>query len=238
MAGRCTCQSPYTGASIGDIFSGMEPLTGGPQPPFDPDSPFKYIGGDPAVDFVDTVDFTSRGLEVDRFTSYHRVLEWARGAGIVDAAAADHLARVAESDPYAARSALHEAIALRTVLERILRALTSGGDASRPVAELNDGMLRRAAGALAITPGENGAFALGWPSLADSLRRPLVITAWRAAQLLASDDVQRLRRCGGVDCGWYFVDRSRNGLRHWCEMETCGTREKSRRRAARRAHAS
>jgi predicted RNA-binding Zn ribbon-like protein len=27
-----------------------------------------------------------------------------------------------------------------------------------------------------------------------------------------------------------YVDRSRNGLRRWCQMETCGTREKSRRR--------
>lgn len=215
----------------------MDPITGVPQPPFD-GSPFKYIGGDPAVDFVDTVDWTSRGLELDRFASYDRVLEWAVGAEVIDAATAEHLARVAASDPYAARAAVHDAMALRGVLERIFRALTSGGDATRAIAELNDGMLRRAAGALAITRGDDGAFALGWPSLEDSLRLPLVVTAWRAAQLLASDDVHRLRRCGGVDCGWYFVDRSRNGLRHWCEMETCGTKEKSRRRAARRAHAS
>ncbi len=35
---------------------------------------------------------------------------------------------------------------------------------------------------------------------------------------------------GGDDCGWMYVDRSRNGLRRWCQMRTCGTREKSRRR--------
>jgi predicted RNA-binding Zn ribbon-like protein len=26
------------------------------------------------------------------------------------------------------------------------------------------------------------------------------------------------------------VDRSRNGFRRWCQMRTCGTREKTRRR--------
>ncbi|HEV2853834.1 MAG TPA: CGNR zinc finger domain-containing protein [Thermoanaerobaculia bacterium] len=35
------------------------------------------------------------------------------------------------------------------------------------------------------------------------------------------------------DCGWMYVDCSRNGLRRWCEMETCGTLEKSRRRRER-----
>lgn len=216
----------------------MEPRTGATaQPPFDPAAPFKYVGGDPAVDLVNTVDWTERGLEVDRLTSYERLLEWAAGASVIDSAAAARLARRAASDPFAARSAVRDAAALRRVLERIFRALTSGIDAARPIAELNDGMLRRAAGALALTRDDEGALVLGWPSLADSLLLPLVVTAWRAATLLASDDVHKLRRCGGVDCGWYFVDRSRNGLRHWCEMETCGTREKSRRRAARRAGA-
>jgi predicted RNA-binding Zn ribbon-like protein len=39
--------------------------------------------------------------------------------------------------------------------------------------------------------------------------------------------------CAAPDCGWVYVDRSRNGFRRWCQMETCGTEEKSRRRAAR-----
>jgi predicted RNA-binding Zn ribbon-like protein len=216
----------------------MAPDTGTPQPAFDPDSPFRYVGGDPAVDFVNTVDWTSRGLEADRLTGYGRLLEWALGAEVIDGASADRLGRLAAADPYAARAAVHDAVALRAVLERILRALTSGADPARPIAELNDGMLRRAGSALAITTARDGSFTLGWPSLADSLRLPLVVTAWRAAALLASADVRRVRRCGGVDCGWYFVDRSRNGLRHWCEMETCGTKEKSRRRAARRARAT
>jgi predicted RNA-binding Zn ribbon-like protein len=34
-----------------------------------------------------------------------------------------------------------------------------------------------------------------------------------------------------------YVDRSRNGLRRWCQMEVCGTKEKSRQRALRRAEA-
>jgi predicted RNA-binding Zn ribbon-like protein len=59
-----------------------------------------------------------------------------------------------------------------------------------------------------------------------------------AAALLSSDDTAKLRICGGPDCGWIYVDRSRNGLRRWCEMSVCGTREKSRRRSVRRGKQS
>jgi predicted RNA-binding Zn ribbon-like protein len=216
----------------------MDPQTGGAaQPPFDPDSPFTYVGGESVVDFVNTVDWTSRGLEVDRFTGYPRLLQWALGAGVIGADTADRLAVRAAANPRAAAAAMREAVALRGVLERLFRALTAGDDPTTALAELNDGLLRRAACSLALVAadgGEGATLALGWPAMADALDLPLLCTAWGAAQFLASADVQRLRRCSGTDCGWYYVDRSRNGLRRWCAMETCGTREKSRRRASRR----
>ena len=59
--------------------------------------------------------------------------------------------------------------------------------------------------------------------------------AWSAAALLTGPEVESIRVCAGPDCGWVYVDRSRNHLRRWCEMETCGTSEKNRRRAARNA---
>jgi predicted RNA-binding Zn ribbon-like protein len=53
---------------------------------------------------------------------------------------------------------------------------------------------------------------------------------WSAASLLQSDEIGNVRVCDGDDCGWMYVDRSRNGFRRWCQMRTCGTREKTRRR--------
>ena len=68
------------------------------------------------------------------------------------------------------------------------------------------------------------------PARLDSVLRPVV---WAAARLLASPDAARIGVCAGPECGWVFVDYSRNGLRRWCDMQSCGTRAKSRRRAAR-----
>lgn len=76
-----------------------------------------------------------------------------------------------------------------------------------------------------------------WRGLEDSLEGPLWLVLWSAARLLVSDEVAQVRMCAGANCGWLYVDRSRNGLRRWCRMQTCGTKSKSRQRRLRRARA-
>ena len=50
-----------------------------------------------------------------------------------------------------------------------------------------------------------------------------------AADLLVSAELQRLRECADPECGWLFLDFSRNHSRRWCSMESCGNRAKARR---------
>jgi predicted RNA-binding Zn ribbon-like protein len=50
-----------------------------------------------------------------------------------------------------------------------------------------------------------------------------------AAELLTSTELARVRECGGENCGWMFLDNSRNHSRHWCDMQDCGNRAKVRR---------
>ncbi len=44
----------------------------------------------------------------------------------------------------------------------------------------------------------------------------------------------RVKACRATDCGWVFVDASRNGSRRWCDMATCGNRAKTTTFRARR----
>jgi predicted RNA-binding Zn ribbon-like protein len=202
-----------------------------------PDLPFKYIGGDPALDLVNTVDWTSRGLEQERLTDYHRLTRWAEGAGIVSATTAASLRKLAEARPREGETALRLAVRVRGVLGRLLGAIARGephGDA------LNDfnGLLGRALERMRVTPAGKGrrggrGFNLGWRDLGESLDSVVWPVVWSAASLIVSEEASQIRICGGQDCGWIYVDRSRNGLRRWCQMETCGTRAKSRRRYAR-----
>jgi predicted RNA-binding Zn ribbon-like protein len=202
-----------------------------------PDLPFKYIGGDPAIDLVNTVDWTSRGLEQDRLTDYGRLTRWGEGAGVVSTGAAASLRARAEAKPREAEDAHRLTLRVREVLGRLFGAIARGephGDA------LNDfnGLLGRALERMRVAPSgkrRRGArsLELGWQELGERLDSVIWPVVWSAASLIVSDEAARIRVCGGPDCGWMYVDRSRNRLRRWCQMETCGTRAKSRRRYAR-----
>src|SRR5262249_27368446 len=54
-----------------------------------------------------------------------------------------------------------------------------------------------------------------------------------AAELLATADLGRLRRCRSARCALLFYDTSRTPRRRWCSMLTCGNRDKVNRHHAR-----
>jgi predicted RNA-binding Zn ribbon-like protein len=193
---------------------------------------FEYLGGDPALDLVNTVDWTSRGPEQERLAEPGDLGRWAEGAGLLRRGEAEALARAAARRPREAERALEQARLTRRVLHDLFAALASGRPAEPELGRFNrllSGALDRATVARTGPRGRSG-FGWEWKELAERPEAVLAPVLWSAARLLTSPEVHRVRICGGPDCGWIYVDRSRNGLRRWCQMRTCGTREKSRRR--------
>jgi predicted RNA-binding Zn ribbon-like protein len=196
------------------------------------DLPFKFVGGEACLDFVNTVDWTPGGLIRERLTSHARLVEWSAAAGLISAEGAAALARRAAQRPAESRAAHAAALELRAALHRAFTAAGAGRPAAAAIDEV-DAHLERALGRLHLAPGRGTGAAWEWRGAGDHLDSPLWPVAWSAAALLTGPEAASIRVCAGPDCGWVYVDRSRNHLRRWCEMETCGTREKSRRRAAR-----
>ncbi|HEX6107743.1 MAG TPA: CGNR zinc finger domain-containing protein [Gemmatimonadales bacterium] len=193
------------------------------------DPAFEFVGGDPALDLVNTVDWTDHGLVNERLPDYGALLAWAGAAGVLAATTAERLRRAAAAHPREARRAHTGALEARALLRAAL-----GGEArgqAQALSALNP-LLGEALGHLELAPRARGTRRAAW-TWRDMDRR-LDAALWpvlrSAADLLASEEADRIRTCGGPDCGWMYVDRSRNGLRRWCQMRTCGTREKSRRR--------
>ncbi|TNE55545.1 MAG: hypothetical protein EP344_13150 [Bacteroidetes bacterium] len=56
--------------------------------------------------------------------------------------------------------------------------------------------------------------------------RPLWLIALSAEALLLGDRMNRVKACD--NCGWLFLDTSKNGTRRWCNMQTCGSQIKAR----------
>lgn len=205
------------------------------------DEPFKYVGGDPSLDLINTVDWTERGLERDRLTDYERLVCWAEGAGVVPLDHASALTGLGAENAEGTAATLDAARSLRFALQRVFDAVARTGELSEDamLAELNRHVVDALA-RLRIAPDSSGGAAArwAWRGEGDVLGSVLWPVARSAAVLLTSEEAHSVRICGGDACGWMFVDRSRNRLRRWCEMETCGTRAKGRRRAERRRAAS
>ena len=65
----------------------------------------------------------------------------------------------------------------------------------------------------------------------DVERQPLTALAVMSAFSIVADprEFSRVKTCPGNNCGWMFMDETRNGRRTWCLMETCGNRAKAAR---------
>jgi predicted RNA-binding Zn ribbon-like protein len=195
--------------------------------------PLKFVGGDPSLDLVNTVDWTEHGLEAERLHDYSDLVRWGRAAGVLEEEQARRLRRSAEGNPRRALAVLREAYRVRTLLARLFRTVTSGTKDAAPWREF-DRLLTRTLTHLRLRPGSGSGAAASWQwhgdDRLDSVLWPVVRAA---AALLSSEEASRIRVCADPSCGWMFVDRSRNGLRRWCQMSSCGTWEKTRRRRRR-----
>lgn len=177
----------------------------------------KFIGGALCLDFVNTVGGRKDGAVLrEKIVSDGDLLHWGELAGLI---------------PYSRHngsSAVERAIAIREALYRILKSTI---DSRTPAAADLDLFNRELAAVrshrrLAL---RNEKFEWAWsgpPSPAEQIFGEVLESS---AELLTSPSLARLRECRGPECGWLFLDTSRNRSRHWCDMRDCGNLAKVRR---------
>jgi predicted RNA-binding Zn ribbon-like protein len=186
------------------------------------------IGGLACLDFVNTAGDHLSDQPGEWLLTYGDLLAWSRHAGILSGDEASQLERKAMSQPEAAEEALARAAAMRETIYRLLLN-TIRGHAPDPsdLAAFNR--------ALAEAPSRAGVVyrmdAYHWRLSAggDDLDEILWRILWQAADLLTSDRLAQVKLCAGEDCGWLFLDASRNQSRRWCSMSDCGNRAKAKR---------
>lgn len=187
------------------------------------DGRFLLIGNDLAIDFANTVFDPRTGG--DGLQSWDDLVDFLATTNAIDAITADGLRSRARQTPAACAAALAEATTLRATLRQILPAL-AGGDHIRFswVAALNHA-LKFEEGCPQLV-GADGDLKLIFSPSRD---RPVCVLgpiAHAAARLLVAGAEVRIRKCANPDCGLYFRDTSRTGVRRWCSMARCGNRHK------------
>jgi predicted RNA-binding Zn ribbon-like protein len=178
----------------------------------------RLVGGSVCLDFVNTIHDRHAVAPEDYLATPERYLDWSRRVGLLDGADC-----VAVPDAPAARLELMaEVRALRDALHAVFSARIDGHPPDAVAVRVLDGWLHRAWADLVL----DGDARLRWARAADA-RRPLQRIALSALELLEDTAPARLKRCAARgECGWLFVDTSRNNRRRWCAMETCGTADK------------
>jgi predicted RNA-binding Zn ribbon-like protein len=197
----------------------------------------ELMAGHLSLAFANTVAWRAGDSPEERLTSYRDLVAWGQQTGILTDHEAEQLLKEAARRPREAATVLERAITLREAIYRLFSALSGGrppeaSDLATLNAELSHAMTRSQ-----IVPRAED-FVWEWVDAERVLDRMLWAVVRDAADLLTSDDLNRVRECAGDGCGWLFFDRSRNRSRRWCAMEDCGNRAKARRFYERRRAAA
>jgi predicted RNA-binding Zn ribbon-like protein len=195
--------------------------------------PEESVDAERVLAFINTLSGRPTAAPVERLDSYESLIAWAREQHVVSGAAADRLTAEARRHPHQAAAVLARAKDFREALNGLAAAI----DAERqPNADVLKTIGECLAGAYAnarLVPHDG---TLQWAASAeDDLDRVLWEIGRAAGRLVVSPRLARVRACAAGDCGWWFVDETKNRSRRWCDMKICGNREKLRRfRAAKR----
>ncbi|MFY9929055.1 MAG: ABATE domain-containing protein [Streptosporangiaceae bacterium] len=206
------------------------------------------IAGSLGLDFVNTVDPRHEPGRREYLDSYQALAAWGRHAGIISADAEVGLRDAAAADPPEADRVLRRAVRLREALYEIFTRAASGQEPSPADLDVLQAELTGALAHIRLAhdrlthdrlahnrlAAAGSGFGWSWEEAGPRLDQVLWPVSWSAADLLVQGPLERIRECPGQDnCGWLFLDLTKNASRRWCDMRVCGNRAKARRHYAR-----
>lgn len=183
------------------------------------------VGGRLCLDFTNTTGNRAGSEPRERLGSYADLLVFARRKELLDEEAARACVVASEADPEGAQRVLEEMIGVREAVYRVFLAAIDG---RRPEESDLDLLNERQARAFAERRLDWLSGAPRWtlPEISCDLGQMTARIVLSAADLLTSEELPHLRKCG--ECDWLFLDQTKNHSRLWCK-KACGDRVKARR---------
>ena len=188
----------------------------------------ELVGGVLCLDFANTIN-SRKNPEHEYLSVYSNLVDWAGKVEILSGQQAKSLKQRETQDAKQAEKALEKGRTAREIIYRVFSAIASK---SKPKEDDLNAIARLYAEAIANgqhVKVENH-YEIAWK--ADETFDAFL---WRivssAENLLLSEELSRVKEC--PNCGWLFLDTSKNQSRRWCSMNTCGARDKMRRYHAR-----
>ena len=188
--------------------------------------PRDIIGGNRALDLVNTVSGWEDDPE-DWIPDPGGFFDWARISGLLTANEKTQAAHSATASPASAERALASLKELRFALWHLIGSLQRHKPAEPSfLSVFNAWTYQLARSQRVILRRDKIDFVLN--SDVSVMDVPGLRVAAAALALLMSPPAGQIKTCCGTNCGWKFVDRSKNGSRRWCDMAVCGNLAKAR----------
>jgi predicted RNA-binding Zn ribbon-like protein len=155
-------------------------------------------------------------------------VKWARFVGLVDDDQAAALVAEVAADPALGDRVVAQVVRARELAHEVLAPIARGGQPAPADLTALHRWLLGVLGRVEVA----SVLPLDWSIALDSvadLSDALGLHLWR---LLQREDATRLRQCRDSECGWLFLDRTKNASRVWCSSGDCGNRARARRHYA------
>lgn len=195
------------------------------QPPNTRARTFDLTAGALCLIFANTLDGRRDPVPREDLASYGDLVELSRQSGAISSETAEQLVDLGENRPLDASATLAKAIALRETIFGVMEAVAAERDPDpSDLAALNAALSEALPHGRVVPAGEG--FDWHWEELPGALDQVLWPVVHSVMEILTGGELGRLRECAADDCGWLFIDTTRNHSRIWCDMKTCGNRAK------------
>ena len=189
---------------------------------------FDLTSGLLCLDFANTVDDRTEIHPQELLVSFEDLISWSRQAQVLTEQEGRELSEKAAQHPSEATRVLQRAVEVREAIFRIFKAVAENETPEEGDLVTLSAMVAEAQKHAQLVPDTHG-FRWEWACKPDDLDCMLWQVVRSAADFLTSDDLDTVRVCASDSCNWLFIDTSKNHSRRWCNMKSCGNREKARR---------
>ena len=192
---------------------------------------FQLVAGHLALDFANTLDYRyDPDRLIDLLPTYEHFLAFCRQSGMITAAQMRKLLDgLSEFD---SRRVLKEVIELREAVYSLILSTVRGRSPDESALRALNRFLSEARAVDQIA-WHKRSFVRSFRDVTERPDGPLRQVVDAAVGLITSSDMDNVRECSEKTCRWFFLDRSKNHSRRWCDMQLCGNRSKAKRFYAR-----
>jgi len=184
-------------------------------------------GGWLCLDFINTVGNRVEVPSICYLPTNNEVLKWAKRVKLFSSKEIREITEYNSKYPDIAEKDHKKIINIRETLYQMFSAIANDFPPTRPVLKKFNKYLSETFNNLKLAVDKNRVVTEDWQKENTGMHQFQFQIIRSAYELLKSDLLITLKQCD--KCGWLFLDRSKNRSRKWCNMDTCGSSEKSKR---------